>query len=362
MENVNCNICGSADYQVEYRVNAEKYHPTYLEAVSIVGPDPPSEFTVVQCRQCGLLYLNPRYDAGELAAVYPAEQYTSRLGCLSGAILFRRVGEIPQVEFRGESIDSAKNRARLAEIRRHKESGRILDVGCNNGSFLALLEREGWETYGVDFSQTAIDNARTVFAQERTFCGDLITAAYPDAYFDVVTLYNTIEHLPNPGQVLQEVSRICKPSALVVIQTIDFDSLNARLFPRSLIFPAQHLYYFRGRDLRECMGQLGFKLAASKYDSIGLLHFGFYLAMYWWTEAMVAIHRRERGRLAESCRYLLEKYGIIHREKEMLRRMKMVGANNMPAIHADNTFYFVESMERVAKGVKMESSGVGVEV
>ena len=341
MERVNCNFCGSGDSRVKYRLKAEKYHPAYLATASIIGPEPPEEFTVVGCNSCGLTYLNPRYDADELTAVYPDEQYTSRLGCLSGSILFKRSGEIPKVQFRGEVVDSSKNRDRLAAIRRHEKKGRILDVGCNNGSFLALMAKEGWETYGVDFSQTAINNAQTVFGQEHTFCGDLEQAGYEDGFFDVVTLYDTIEHLPNPRQVLQEVKRICKPSALVVIQTVDFDSVNAKVFPRSLLFPAQHLYYFRERDLRGRLQQLGFSLAEARYDTSGPLRYSFYLAMYWWTLAMVATHRSVRGWWAERCRLLLEKAGVIHGEQEMLRRLKMVGAGNMPVIRAVRTFYFI---------------------
>jgi 2-polyprenyl-3-methyl-5-hydroxy-6-metoxy-1,4-benzoquinol methylase len=341
MEKVSCSFCGHSGSQIKYRVKAEKYHPGYLATINIIGPVPPDEFTVVSCHSCKLLYLNPRYDADELSRVYPDEQYTSRVGYLSGSILFKRSGKVPNVAMRGDAVDSPRNKERLAGIKRYNKSGRALDIGCNNGSFLALLDREGWEAYGVDFSQTAINNAKNVFGQERAFCGELAEAGYPDGFFDVVTMYNTIEHLPNPGEVLQEIKRICKPSALIVIQTIDFDSLNARLIPRSLIFPAQHLYYFRSRDLRNHLQGLGFSFVAARYDGNSVLRFAFYMAMHWWTLAMVAAHRTERGWVAESCRYLLEKFGVIFDEKEMLQRMGMVGASNMPAIRADRTFYFI---------------------
>ncbi len=354
METINCSFCGHEGSKVKYRVKSKKYHPGYLATVSIIGPNPPEEFTVVVCDSCELLYLNPRYAADELAAVYPEEQYTSRVGYLSGSVLFKRSGEIPQVALRGDVIDSPRNMERLAGIKRHKQSGRVLDIGCNNGSFLALLDKEGWEAYGVDFSQTAIDNARKVFAQERAFCGELTEAGYADGFFDVVTMYNTIEHLPNPGEILREIKRISKPSALLVIQTIDFDSANARLFPRSLIFPAQHLYYFSSKDLRGFLGKLGFSFAGARYDGSSLLRFGFYMAMHWWTLAMVAVHRVERGWLAESFRSLLQKVGLIFGEEEMLRRMKMVGAGNMPAIRADHTFYFTNGIVAGENRVEME--------
>ena len=340
MERVNCNFCGGDEVQVKYRVESARYHPAYLATDSMIGPEPPEEFTVVACEACGLLYLNPRYDAEELAAVYPPEQYNSRMGCLSGAVLFGRVRKIPRIEFRGEVVDSKKNLERLAAVEHRQRPGRILDVGCNNGSFLALLARAGWETYGVDFSPTAIKNAREVFGQHRVFCGELHDVRYDEGFFDAVTLYDTLEHVPNPKQVLQEVKRICKPSALIIIQTVDFDSFNARLFPRSLVFPAQHLYYFRGCDLRQLLVGMGFEFEGSRLHGSDLVRYVFYLGMYWWTQAMVALHRDGRGRWAEVLRRLLAKIGVIHDESEMMRRMKMVAAGNMPVMRAVRTFYF----------------------
>jgi len=344
METVCCNFCGCSETKVRYGVKSQKYSPEYLNATSIVGPHPPAKFTVVACEQCGLMYLNPRYDSKELAAVYPDEQYTNRVGYFSGSILFGFNKILPKVENRGELVDSAKNKKNLREIMFHKKVGRILDVGCCNGSFIALLERRGWKTFGVDFSKTAIENARNVYGQKNTFCGQLTDAKYRDSYFDVVTMYNTIEHLQNPKEVLKEIARILKPSGLLVVQTVDFDSINAKLLPTSLIYPGQHLYYFRGHDLRENLRELGFSLERSHFNTIGLKRSLFYLSMHWWTRAMVSLHRKNRKGLTELFRKILERIGIIHSEYEMLKRMKMVGANNIPMLRADRTFYFIKAI------------------
>ncbi len=76
--------------------------------------------------------------------------------------------------------------------------------------------------------------------------------------------------------------------------------------------------------------------------------------MHWWTQAMVAAHRVERGRVAEVGRRVLEKCGIIHDMGEMLRRLKMVGAGNMPAFRADRTFYFLNDGEVLEEVVEMD--------
>ena len=105
MELVNCDFCGSSNYRPKYQVRTSKYHPDYLQAISIVGPNPPESFTVVECRDCGLMFLNPRYSARELKEAYPDEQYSDRSGFFSGSILLKRSGAIPEIKFRGETVD-----------------------------------------------------------------------------------------------------------------------------------------------------------------------------------------------------------------------------------------------------------------
>jgi hypothetical protein len=140
---------------------------------------------------------------------------------------------------------------------------------------------------------------------------------------------------------LEEVKRISKPDALLVIQTNDFGSLNARLMPRSLIFPAQHLYYFRKKDLVRILCGLDFELTADHFSTIGPARYVYYFCMHWWTRFAVRLHRAERGRAAEGVRKVLQKMNIIFSHDEMLARLKMVGANNIPAFRADRTYYYL---------------------
>ena len=341
MESVNCDFCGSSDLRQRYQIAASRFHPDYLQATSFVGADPPEYFNLVECRDCGLSFVNPRYTGAELMVAYPDEQYNDRNGYFSGSILLRRFGPVPSVRLRGEVVDSPGNARRMERIQRYKRGGRLLDIGCCNGSFLALLQHNGWDTFGVDFSAAAIENARREFGQQQTFCGELLDARYPDGHFDVVTMYDTIEHVPNPRVVLEEIKRISKSDALLIMQTNDFGSFNARLLPRSLICPAQHLYYFRKRDLVRQMRRLDYRLVDDHFATLGPKRYAYYLGMHWWTQLAVRLHRAERGRLAEWWRGLLEKRGIIFAHDEMLARLKMVGANTIQAFRADRTYYFL---------------------
>ena len=341
MEQVPCSFCRSTRQRVRYRVDPAKYHPDYLNAVSLVGVEPPKVFSVAECLECGLLFLNPRYSGEELQAAYPEEQYTSRAGQFTAKILLRPAGEPPAVENRGERPDSDKNRRRLAELRRFKAAGRVLEVGCCNGSFLALLEANGYRTYGVDFAPKAIDNARNAFGLENVFCGELEDADLPEGHFDAVVMYDTIEHLPDPGRTLREIRRISRPDAALIVQTPDFDSLNARLMPRSLLCPAQHLYYFRRRDLEGFLRPLGYEAAGDKVWRSGPLRWGYYAAMHWMARIAVRLHRDGAAAPSRAVRRLLQAAGLFYRREEGLRRLKLVGASNLPAWGAFKTFYFL---------------------
>ena len=126
METVPCNFCGCKDSNTRFRIRSQKFYPDYLNAIHLIGPHPPEEFTVVSCNQCGLLFLNPRYDINELASVYPEEQYTNRVGNFSGSVLFKFMSVPSEIKNRGESIESADNLKKFEEINHYKKDGRIL--------------------------------------------------------------------------------------------------------------------------------------------------------------------------------------------------------------------------------------------
>ena len=86
------------------------------------------------------------------------------------------------------------------------EGGKILDIGCGNGTELYKLKAMGWETYGVEMDAQASGRARTKGI--RVYTGDLFGANFPDRFFHVVRMSFVLEHLPNPRETLREIRRI----------------------------------------------------------------------------------------------------------------------------------------------------------
>jgi len=132
---------------------------------------------------------------------------------------FDYYGEYEGIE---EKISSAriglfKNILSQLQKEKSRHSRRILDVGCGQGHFLKLAKDSGWKVEGAELAKSACEYARQKFGIEIKN-KDLKEALFPDAYFDVVTLWNVLDHLLDPLDTLKEIYRILKPEGILVIR------------------------------------------------------------------------------------------------------------------------------------------------
>jgi SAM-dependent methyltransferase len=146
---------------------------------------------------------------------------------------------------------------------------RLLDVGCSYGAFLQLAIGRGWEVQGVELSRITADFAR----RERgltVFSGSVEEASFPDDYFDAITLWDVIEHFDDPVSTLREIDRILAPKGILMIFTINQESLlNAighiffRLSGRrwkhlmALFYDIHHNFFFSPETIRGLVGRAG---------------------------------------------------------------------------------------------------------
>jgi 2-polyprenyl-3-methyl-5-hydroxy-6-metoxy-1,4-benzoquinol methylase len=156
----------------------------------------------------------------------------------------------------------AERRAHIAAINRYfrlPDHPRHLDVGCALGSMLQEAKVAGWEPAGVEPSEFA---AR--YAAEHTGCpvyaGTLQKAAFPSESFDVVTLMDVIEHVPEPSELMRELYRILRPSGVVLIVTPNFASLFMRLYGLKSygVWPEHHVVYFQPSTMTKLLREVGF--------------------------------------------------------------------------------------------------------
>jgi 2-polyprenyl-3-methyl-5-hydroxy-6-metoxy-1,4-benzoquinol methylase len=103
-----------------------------------------------------------------------------------------------------------------------------LDVGCSSGALLQVAQRCGFQVYGAEPAEQAAKTAASI-ADVQVFNGFLHDAKYPDNHFDIITLFEVIEHLTDPISITQEVARILKPGGIFLIGTGNADSWTVNM-------------------------------------------------------------------------------------------------------------------------------------
>jgi len=184
-----------------------------------------------RCCGCGFIYANPRPTPAEVAAFYASEYYD------------------PYLEAR--EANEASYEATLDEIEKRTPRGRILDVGCGIGLFLAAARRRGWRVQGVEPSPWPAAFARDA----QGLCVEvtaLESAGFPEASVDVITFWSTLEHLRDPMPVMREAMRVLRPGGTMWVGVPNTRSLGTILKgarDHNLAKP-EHLLHFREATLR----------------------------------------------------------------------------------------------------------------
>ena len=233
---VNCDFCDSNDST-----------PIYVLVDVRLGL--PGEYTLVRCGQCGLLYLDPQPSWDQLASHYPWDYH-----CYDGGL-----DEEPSTFVRWAKRFGVRRRCRVVSQRR--SSGRLLDVGCSTGIFLDEMRHHGgWEVVGVEPVPAAAEYAKQHFGLD-VYVGELLEGAFSPTSFDIVTLWDVLEHTPNPRAILQEIYRILKPGGWIVMKAPDPDSWEAHFFGSCWVgFEApQHLFGFPSEVLKNKLTEIGFE-------------------------------------------------------------------------------------------------------
>lgn len=107
------------------------------------------------------------------------------------------------------------------------ESIRLLDVGCSSGAFLLNAKRFGFKVEGVEPAVKAAQTANGL--NLKVHSGYLEAINFPDNTFDCITLFEVIEHLINPSDLLKECRRILKPDGIIMISTGNTDSWTVNI-------------------------------------------------------------------------------------------------------------------------------------
>jgi 2-polyprenyl-3-methyl-5-hydroxy-6-metoxy-1,4-benzoquinol methylase len=202
-------------------------------------------FAVVQCQQCGLCFTSPRPSKRTIGRFYPPlyapHQLQRTARTQRPAARHRRVPHRHEIPWHGQ--------------------GRLLDFGCGAGSFLERMHRQGWAVTGIDMCAPVVHRlrARSGFP---VLAGSLPHPALAPHSFDVVTMWQSLEHVHDPLAVLEEAGRLLVPGGRLWVAVPNIDSLPFRWFGAAwygLDLP-RHLTHFTPWTLQVMLEQAGFRV------------------------------------------------------------------------------------------------------
>lgn len=228
---VNCSVCNSSNYSKQYDIKSKV------------------PFTVVKCQNCGMLYMNPMVsDPGEL---YSEEYYQGT----SEEFSFTD----PLKDIEATSLLYKERLERIQKIT-SLSKGSLLDVGCTYGVFLHSVRDSGWELNGCDLSPFAVKMAKEKLGLDIRL-GRAADAGFEENHFDVITLFEVIEHMDRPKDEMAELHKLIKKDGWLVVQTGNLGSLTARIRGASNpYFQLGHLNYFSKKTLKKLLEESGFKV------------------------------------------------------------------------------------------------------
>ncbi|MCK4352042.1 class I SAM-dependent methyltransferase [candidate division WOR-3 bacterium] len=221
-----CNLCGSSENEYLYTKDG---------------------FDIVKCQRCGLVFVKNQPSSSAL--FYNIDYY-------KGAAYNDYVGE------RKQRIAWFKKRIKLINTL-HLRKGKLLDIGCAVGFFVEVANDDGWDAQGVEISEYACNLAKEKGL--KVFCDDFCYLDLGEKYknyFDVITLYDTIEHVKDPKRVLLKANKYMKANGLLVVSTGDIESIGAKISRDRwyLLAPPYHLYFFSINTLRRLLERTGFSI------------------------------------------------------------------------------------------------------
>ncbi len=235
-ETVPCTICGSTGYRV-VRPAVERQSSDFVSEFKSSADGPLVE-RVVACDECGLQFVSPRLHRDVILDGY-REGSDERF--------------VSQARARERTFASS-----LERIEKHAPRGRLLDIGTAAGAFLHVAAARGWQVSGCEPNRWMCEWGRTHYGLDIT-PGTLVEQGYPDRTFDVVTLWDVLEHDGDPRRLLEECHRILKPGGLIVVNYPDVGSWIARAMGRRWVFfLSGHLYYFTRSTARKLLQRTGF--------------------------------------------------------------------------------------------------------
>lgn len=207
-----------------------------------------NSYDLYRCENCGSIFVWPLPD--DYSKVYSSDYFS---GATKGY----------------GYVNYDQDKSAMSEVLEHyldkiekalPQKGSLIDVGAATGYFLALAQKRGWSTAGVEISEHAAEIGRRKGLDIKT--GKIEDAGFSPASFEAITLWDVIEHLPNPREIIQICHRLLKKNGVIAINTPDAGSLTSKILGKRwpLLVPPEHLIIFSRKILAETLRDNGFQI------------------------------------------------------------------------------------------------------
>ncbi|MBW1853151.1 MAG: class I SAM-dependent methyltransferase [Deltaproteobacteria bacterium] len=232
-EEVTCNICKVNDEELLY------YAPE----------------RIVRCKRCGLLYCNPRPDTESLEKIYSKDYFVieeDRAG-----IDYKAYANYIE----DEPVITRSMLKRMKKVERFApQKGHLLDIGCATGFSLMAARERGWKAEGIECSKFCVDYARSRGLTVHQ--GSLNDYTGKEESMDAITMWDYLEHSPDPFRDLTICHSLLKPGGIILLSIPNVDSWSYFLLRKKWIGfkNIEHLYFFSRTTLEKLARQAGFTM------------------------------------------------------------------------------------------------------
>ena len=245
-ESVPCAVCGADEFAVVVPSRRDPHREIDLATVFRSSGDEPLQDQMVRCTACDLHYVRPRLRWDLILEGYKGgtdENFVSQASFRERT--FKRC------------LDKIEGLAKPA-------GKRVLDVGAAGGSFLKVARERGYEPFGCEPSRWMCTFAKENYGLD-LYPGTIFDMDVKPGSIDLLTLFDVIEHTPDPKAVLQRAHELLAPGGVLAMSYPDYGSLAARgLGSRWPFLLTVHLYYFTPKTIADLVRRTGFVPAGFK--------------------------------------------------------------------------------------------------
>lgn len=234
-----CPLCKSKEYNIIYFAEKNNKETKYSPAESIK-----ERGAILKCARCDIAYKADWPSERELKEGYEESIDKQYFGL---------------VEERRRSFQYL-----IEQIERRLPKGKLLDVGCGEGTLVDIAVKRGWEAEGIEPNKNFVKWAKKNYGV-KIKQGSVFNEKLEKNSYDAITLLDVIEHVPDPILFLKRCRELLKDGGYIVISTPNFGSLFSRIMKKNWFYILSiHLFYFTPKTINMILKKSGFRTLAIK--------------------------------------------------------------------------------------------------